>query len=79
MDEKHSPNSFYEKLKEEISGNCCKCGESFTPSEMETHFKADHDSTKMNKTEAGQIPSVLSTIGEDSGEFELVEPNVKIE
>ena len=27
MDKKHSPDSFYEKLKEEISGKCCKCGE----------------------------------------------------
>ena len=77
MDEIHSPNSFYEKLKEEISGLCCKCGQSFEANEMEEHFKKNHSDITTNKED--QMKSVLSTIGEDSGEFEVVQPQVKTE
>ena len=40
--EKHSPDSFYEKLVEDISGHCQVCNKSFIPSEMEEHFKNVH-------------------------------------
>ena len=69
MDDIHSPDSFYEKLKEEISGLCRKCGQSFETNEMEGHFKKNHCDSTTNTHKADQMSSILSTIGEDSGEL----------
>ena len=42
MNNNHSPDSFYEKLVQDMSGTCRLCKESFKPSDMEDHFKIAH-------------------------------------
>ena len=54
MDESHSPDIFYEKLVEEISGVCSKCSKNVYPGVMEDHLKTDH-----NK---GDIPIIIPAL-----------------
>ena len=42
MPENHSPDSFYEKLMEDISGMCRLCKMTISPLEMEKHLKTIH-------------------------------------
>ena len=42
MNEKHSPDSFYEKIVEAISGECRVCGKRFSPTDMGEHFRLNH-------------------------------------
>ena len=42
MNERHSPDSFYEKIVEAISGKCRVCDKSFSPIEMGEHFRLTH-------------------------------------
>ena len=42
MNEKHSPDSFYEKIVEAISGACQVCGKRFSPADMGEHFRLTH-------------------------------------
>ena len=37
-DDSHSPDSFYEKLVEDIPGECTKCKKSVFPGAMEDHM-----------------------------------------
>lgn len=43
MNERHSPDSFYEKIVEAISGECRVCGKSFSPTDMGEHFRRTHN------------------------------------
>ena len=46
MNEMHSPESFYEKLVEDISGFCQICNKSFSPSEIKEHLNNIHNINK---------------------------------
>ena len=92
MNEKHSPDSFYEKLVEDISGLCRVCGGSFSPSEMVEHFQIHKAQSSNSGTTAGtakcdkeekvntvnQTLNTLPTIGEDN-DVEVKQSIVKTE
>ena len=44
-EEQHSPNSFYEKLVDEMSGRCSVCKKTFGIKDIEDHIKIEHDPT----------------------------------
>ena len=50
MNEKHSPDSFYEKIVEAISGVCRVCGKSFRPAEIGEHFRLRHKTENIKNT-----------------------------
>ena len=52
IDEKHSPNSCYEKLLEDISCTCRVCQRSFSPSDIEAHIRSEH---KVCREHVGQV------------------------
>ena len=70
MDESHSPDSFYEKLVEEISGVCSKCNKNVYPGVMEDHIKTDHNQA--------DIPTVIPTINDSVKTKIKVTDNAKV-
>ena len=60
MNEKHSPDSFYEKLVEDISGTCWICLKSFIPSGLDAHIKSEHNICKNNVD--GEVESVIEDV-----------------
>ena len=44
MLERHSPDSFYEKLVEDISGECSVCKKIVNQNDLENHFISEHSS-----------------------------------
>ena len=64
MNEKHSPESFYEKLVEDISGCCRICKKSCIPSEIEEHCKNEHNLDKGPRDSEvnGVIEDVLNKV-----------------
>ena len=88
MNEKHSPDSFYEKLVEYISGTCRVCQKSFSSSEMDHHVKREHSSYKnyIDKEVNNVIEDVLQNVidlsdseSEDISEGEEEEINIDFE
>ena len=58
MDKKHSPDSFYKKLVEEISGACRKCSEKVSPTDIEDHFKNAHGDIYKPDEEKRKTPTL---------------------
>ena len=48
MKENHSPESFYSKIVEDISGECRICKDKVCSSEMEDHFQSVHTEIQMD-------------------------------
>ena len=40
--ESHSPDSFYEQIKEDITGVCRNCKKKVSPIDIEDHFRTEH-------------------------------------
>ena len=60
INEKHSPNSFYEKLVEEISGTCQLCQKSFNPCDMKAHINSAHNDYQSNVD--GEVEQVIEYV-----------------
>ena len=69
MTKKHSPDSFYEKIVEDISGECRVCKKEVCSSKMEDHFRKLHSIITINENHAEGVLQLL---------LEVVDESVKI-
>ena len=59
MSERHSPESFYEKIVEDISGECRVCKKEFCSGDMEEHFQKYHSKISNTETNANSVLQIL--------------------
>ena len=66
MTEKHSPESFYEKIVEDISGECRVCKMEVYSEEMEDHFKKVHIQISFSDNYTACVRQILLEIIDES-------------
>ena len=66
MSERHSPESFYEKIVEDISGECRVCKKEFCSGEMEDHFQKYHSKISNSVNHANSVLQILLEVVDES-------------
>ena len=62
MNDNHSPESFYAKIVEDISGECRICKKYISFSEMESHFQIVHKEVLTENSHAQDVLQILLDI-----------------